>query len=232
MPKLANLKVKLFTDGADKAQILDMAQAAVDRGLHHQSIAAQESRRRATTRPMRATWSRPFPTGTFPSRFSPTTSPRWWRRRSVIAVVGQQRLRQAAGHHDARRAAVRGGARAVARRRQSQHDGDLHARSGREGGRRARRRCAGLRLGVRRTARRPRHRLSPDHAGCGRAGAHAPSNVEIIWASTREVFNVVEADAMGCHIITAPADVLQEAAGAGDQDRGGTLAGSREGVPR
>lgn len=40
------------------------------------------------------------------------------------------------------------------------------------------------------------------------AGARATSNVEIIWASTREVFNVVEADMMGCHIITAPADIL------------------------
>jgi transaldolase len=28
--------------------------------------------------------------------------------------------------------------------------------------------------------------------------------VAIIWASTREVLNVIEADAMGCHIITAP----------------------------
>ncbi|MGI8524790.1 MAG: transaldolase family protein, partial [Pseudolabrys sp.] len=35
-------------------------------------------------------------------------------------------------------------------------------------------------------------------------------NVEIIWASTREVFNVVEADTMGCHIITAPNDVLKK----------------------
>jgi transaldolase len=35
-------------------------------------------------------------------------------------------------------------------------------------------------------------------------------NVEIIWASTREVFNVVEAEEMGCHIITAPADVLKK----------------------
>jgi transaldolase len=40
------------------------------------------------------------------------------------------------------------------------------------------------------------------------ARARAAVNVEIIWASTREVFNVVEADDMGCHIITAPADVL------------------------
>lgn len=42
------------------------------------------------------------------------------------------------------------------------------------------------------------------------ARARRTPNVEIIWASTREVFNVVEADAMGCHIITAPADVLRK----------------------
>jgi len=42
------------------------------------------------------------------------------------------------------------------------------------------------------------------------ARARKTANVEIIWASTREVFNVVEADAMACHIITAPADVLKK----------------------
>ena len=42
------------------------------------------------------------------------------------------------------------------------------------------------------------------------ARARATKNVEIIWASTREVFNVVEADSMGCHIITAPADILKK----------------------
>ena len=42
------------------------------------------------------------------------------------------------------------------------------------------------------------------------ARASKTPNVEIIWASTREVFNVVEAHAMGCHIITAPADVLKK----------------------
>ena len=40
--------------------------------------------------------------------------------------------------------------------------------------------------------------------------ARATPNVEIIWASTREVFNVVEADLMGCHIITAPAELLKK----------------------
>ncbi len=42
------------------------------------------------------------------------------------------------------------------------------------------------------------------------ARARGTANVEIIWASTREVFNVVEADEMGCHIITAPADILKK----------------------
>jgi len=42
------------------------------------------------------------------------------------------------------------------------------------------------------------------------ARARATRNIEIIWASTREVFNVVEADSMGCHIITAPADILKK----------------------
>ncbi|KAB2872873.1 MAG: transaldolase [Pseudorhodoplanes sp.] len=40
--------------------------------------------------------------------------------------------------------------------------------------------------------------------------ARRTPNVEVIWASTREVFNVIEADRMGCHIITAPAEVLKK----------------------
>jgi transaldolase len=49
------------------------------------------------------------------------------------------------------------------------------------------------------------------------ARARKTPNVAIIWASTREIFNVVEADAMGCHIITAPADVLKKLPGLGTQ---------------
>lgn len=40
--------------------------------------------------------------------------------------------------------------------------------------------------------------------------AQATKNAEIIWASTREVFNVIEADEIGCHIITVPNDVLKK----------------------
>jgi len=48
--------------------------------------------------------------------------------------------------------------------------------------------------------------------------ARKTRNVEIIWASTREVYNVVEADQMGCHIITAPADVLKKLPAMGSKD--------------
>ena len=49
------------------------------------------------------------------------------------------------------------------------------------------------------------------------ARARKTPNVEIIWASTREVFNVLEADEMGCHIITAPADILKKLPALGTQ---------------
>jgi transaldolase len=42
------------------------------------------------------------------------------------------------------------------------------------------------------------------------AEARRTKNVEVIWASTREVWNVIEADQMGAHIITAPADILKK----------------------
>jgi len=35
-------------------------------------------------------------------------------------------------------------------------------------------------------------------------------NIELIWASPREVFNIVQADSIGCHIITATNDLLKK----------------------
>jgi len=49
------------------------------------------------------------------------------------------------------------------------------------------------------------------------AAARATSQVEVIWASTREVWNVIEADRMGAHIITAPADILKKLAALGSK---------------
>ncbi len=45
--------------------------------------------------------------------------------------------------------------------------------------------------------------------------ANAAGSIEVIWASTREAFNVYEANEMGCHIITAPADILKKLEGFG-----------------
>jgi transaldolase len=45
--------------------------------------------------------------------------------------------------------------------------------------------------------------------------ARSTKQVEVIWASTREVWNVIEADQMGAHIITAPADILKKLAALG-----------------
>lgn len=35
-------------------------------------------------------------------------------------------------------------------------------------------------------------------------------NVELIWASPRELLNILQADAIGCHIITVTHDILQK----------------------
>jgi transaldolase len=35
-------------------------------------------------------------------------------------------------------------------------------------------------------------------------------NLELIWASPRELLNIFQADAIGCHIITATPDVLKK----------------------
>jgi len=35
-------------------------------------------------------------------------------------------------------------------------------------------------------------------------------NVELIWPSARELLNIFQADAIGCHIITATHDILQK----------------------
>ena len=36
----------------------------------------------------------------------------------------------------------------------------------------------------------------------------AKPKAELLWAATREVFNIIQADRLGCHIITVPNDIL------------------------
>lgn len=45
--------------------------------------------------------------------------------------------------------------------------------------------------------------------------ASTDPNIELLWASTREAWNIVQAEEAGCHIITAPIDILKKANGFG-----------------
>ena len=45
--------------------------------------------------------------------------------------------------------------------------------------------------------------------------AAAKPNAEILWASPRELLNIFQADAVGCHIITVTNDVLKKLSGIG-----------------
>lgn len=40
----------------------------------------------------------------------------------------------------------------------------------------------------------------------------ADKNIELLWASSRELFNVVQADMVGCHIITCTTDIIKKMA--------------------
>lgn len=42
------------------------------------------------------------------------------------------------------------------------------------------------------------------------AWARCQPNIQILWASTREVYNVIQAEKCGCHIITVPPDILKK----------------------
>jgi transaldolase len=49
------------------------------------------------------------------------------------------------------------------------------------------------------------------HAMCRESGRQ----IELLWASTREAYNVTQAAQAGCDIITAPADILKKVRGFG-----------------
>ena len=35
-------------------------------------------------------------------------------------------------------------------------------------------------------------------------------NIEILWASTRELYSIIQAEKLGCDIITVPTDILNK----------------------
>ena len=49
----------------------------------------------------------------------------------------------------------------------------------------------------------------------GVEAARGKQNIEVLWASCREIYNVVQAEEVGCHIITVPNDMLKKLEGFG-----------------
>ena len=69
---------------------------------------------------------------------------------------------------------------------------------------------AELHLRLRRPRRRHRPRPRADHGRRRRGDARRIPKQELIWASPRELLNVFQADAIGCHVITVTNDVLKK----------------------
>ena len=215
MPKLSDLKVKLFTDGADKAQILDMAKQSWIRGfttnpslLKKAGVADYEAYARDV---VAAVPDRHISFEVFSDDI-----PEMVAQGRVIAAWGKNvfvklPVTNTRGEplFEAVRTLSREGVNinmtAIFTSEQVARAVDALA-----GGAPA---CVSVFAG----------RLADfgiDYRPIVRDAvtrARRTPNVEIIWASTREAFNVVEADELGCHIITAPADILKKLPGFGSK---------------
>ena len=207
-PKLADLKVKLFTDGADKKQILDMAAkpwiagfttnpsllrkaGVTDYEPYARSLVAAVPDRHISFEVI----SDDIPEMVAQARLITTWGKNVYVKLPVINTRGETL-------YDVVRTLSRDGVKvnvtAIFTEEQALKTIDAVA-----GGAPA---CVSVfagRLGDLGIDYRPIMQAAV-------ARARRTTNVEIIWASTREVFNVVEAHAMKCHIITAPADVLKK----------------------
>ena len=215
MPRLSDLKVKLFTDGADKAQILDMAKQPWIAGFTTNPSLLKKAgvkdyaaygRDLVQAVPDRhisfEVFSDDIPEMVAQGRLIAT----WGKNVHVKLPVTNTR---GEGLYDAVRAMSRDGIKinmtAIFAPEQVAKAVDALA-----GGAPA---CVSVFAGRLADLGIDYRPIMEDAI----ARARKTPNVGIIWASTREVFNVLEADAMGCHIITAPADVLKKLPAIGTQ---------------
>ena len=215
MPKLSDLKVKLFTDGADKAQILDMAKQPWIAGFTTNPSLLKKAGVKDY-----AAYGRDL-VAAVPDRhisfevFSDDI-PEMLAQGDVIAAWGlnvyvKLPVTTTRGEplFDAVRSLSRAGAKinmtAIFTSEQVERAIDALA-----GGAPA---CVSVFAGRLADLGIDYRPIMQDAV----ARARKTANVEIIWASTREVFNVLEANEMGCHIITAPADILKKLPAIGTQ---------------
>ena len=173
-PTLQKLKVKLFTDGADKAQIVEMAKQPWIAGFTTNPSLLKKagvSDYAAYGRDLVAA----VPDRHISFEVFSDDIPEMVAQARVITTWGKNVYVKLPVTNTRGEPLVRRGAHALARRRQDQHDRDLHRRAGRARHRGAGRRRAGLRLRLCRPACRLRHRLSADRAGRDCARARRPA---------------------------------------------------------
>ncbi len=211
----------MYTDGADKAQIVEMAKNAWISGFTTNPSLPEEGRRHRLHQLCARSQVAAVPNHHISFEVISDDIPEMLEQARLISTVRQERLRQDAGDDDQGRAPLDDAVRTLSREGiKVNFHGDLHLRAGREGCGRARRRRAGHYLGCspgvsadlgidyrpimpRRPFARPRDQITSRPPGL----------------RPREVFNVIEADEMGCHIITAPADVLKKMPAIGTKTR-------------
>lgn len=207
-PTLAKLKVRLFTDGADKAQIIEMAKQPWIAGFTTNpsllkkagvSDYAAYARDLVAVAPDRHISFEVFSDDVAEMVVQARVISRWGKNVYVKLPVTNTRGEPL---FDAVRTLSREGVKinmtAIFTREQV-----ISAAEALDGGAPA---CVSVFAGRLADFGIDYRPIVQDAIVCARK----TRNVEIIWASTREVFNVVEADDMGCHIITAPADVLKK----------------------
>ena len=208
MPKLADLKIKLFTDGADKAQIVEMAKqpwiagfttnpsllkkaGVTDYEGYAREIVAAVPDRHISFEAI----SDDIPEMVAQARLISSWGPNVYAKLPVTTTRGE-------GLFDAVNELSRNGVKVnmTAIYAPDQINQAIDALSGHAPA------CVSVFAGRMADTGIDYRPIMQDAI----ARARKTPNVEIIWASTREVFNIVEADAMGCHIITAPADMLKK----------------------
>jgi transaldolase len=207
-PKLAELKVKLFTDGADKAQMLDMAAKPWIKGFttnpsllkkagvtHYEAYARDIVAAVPDRHISFEVFSDDIPEMVAQARVIASWGPNVYTKLPVSTTRGEPLFAAVRALSDE---GVKVNMTAIFTPAQVAQAVDALA-----GGAPA---CVSVFAGRLADFGIDYRPIMQDAV----ARARKTRNVEIIWASTREVFNVVEADDMGCHIITAPNDVLKK----------------------
>jgi transaldolase len=204
MNRLTTLKVKIFADGADKAGILEMYRNPLIKGFTTNPTLMRKSGvvdYQEFALSIVEGYDRPISFEVFSDDFNEMER----QARKIASWAGNIYVKIPVTNTRGSRPLL---IRSLAQAGIKLNDGDVDAGSG------LRCECclAGALLPVCRFATHSRHRrdLVPSAAAVELVGMYP--NVELIWASPRELLNIFQADAIGCHIITATNDILRKLA--------------------